>query len=367
MKKTPLYQNHIDLGAKMGPFAGYDMPLYYKDGALKEHEWVRAHAGLFDVSHMGQVIVEGPAAMEFVHKICPSDFTNAPDGRAKYTVLTNEKGGIIDDMIVTRLAEDRFFIVINAGRKDVDLEWMKQQLLDGARMDVLDDRALIAIQGKAAENAVKAVLGFDCSSQPYMWFEEYTYEGEAVYVSRLGYTGEDGFELSVPAALAPSVWDALIANDSVAPAGLASRDTLRLEMGYPLYGHDLDESISPIEAGLGWVVSKNNDSFYGHDIVREQQQSGTARTRVGIMLTDKGIAREGAEILSADGDQVLGTLTSGGFSPVLQKGIGQGYVEAGSVSEGDTVLVKVRGRELAAEVTGLSFVKAGTKSMKKAA
>lgn len=367
MKQTPLYQNHIELGAKMGPFAGYDMPLYYKDGALKEHEWVREKAGLFDVSHMGQVIVSGSTAMDYVHKICPSDFTNAPDGRAKYTVLTNEKGGIIDDMIVTRLGEETFFIVINAGRKDVDLEWMNKQLIDGATLQVLADRALIAIQGRDSEAVLQAVLGFDCSEQPYMWFEEFAYESSKIYVSRLGYTGEDGFELSVPEALAPAVWDALIANDSVAPAGLASRDTLRLEMGYPLYGHDLDETISPVEASIGWVVSKNNGDFFGHDQVREQQEMGVQRSRVGVMLKDKGIAREGAEILRADDKTVIGTLTSGGFSPVLQVGIGQGYIEAGSVQQGDAILVKVRSREIAAEVTGLSFVKAGTKSMKKQA
>ena len=363
-KKTPLYQNHIDLGAKMGPFAGYDMPLFYQEGALKEHEWVRTHTGLFDVSHMGQVVIHGPNAMAFIHKICPSDFTSAPEGRAKYTVLLNEQGGIVDDMIVTRMDAECFFVVINAGRKAEDLVWMQQQIIDGATISVLEDRALIAVQGIGAEKIVKECFGFDCSEQPYMWFQTFPYaEDEKIYVSRLGYTGEDGFELSVPNAHAGTVWDKLLESGEVKPAGLVSRDTLRLEMGYPLYGHDLDDTITPIEASLGWVVSKHNESFLGHDVIRGQQKNGAGRIRVGIELTDKGIAREGAQLLSEDGTEI-GMLTSGGFSPVLQKGIGQGYVDPAYAKTGAIVKVVVRNREIAARVAPLSFVSAKTKSMK---
>lgn len=366
-KQTALYNDHVQSGAKMGPFAGYDMPLYYDEGALKEHEWVRSQAGLFDVSHMGQVVIHGSQAMDFIHKICPSDFTNAPDGRAKYTVLLNDQGGIVDDMIVTRMHSECFFVVINASRKEEDLGWMQKQIIENAQISELTDRSLIALQGPAAEQVMQDVLGIDCSDQPYMWFKTSAFkDDQKLYISRLGYTGEDGFEISVPDAFASEVWQSLLANDHVKPAGLASRDTLRLEMGYPLYGNDLDDETTPIEAGLSWVVSKNNSTFLGHDIIRDQQSKGTDRVRVGVSLSDKGIARDGAEILDENGEQI-GVLTSGGFSPVLQKGIGQGYVDKSASETGRKVFLRVRNRELAAQISEMSFVPAQTKSMKKQA
>ncbi|HIF24881.1 MAG TPA: glycine cleavage system aminomethyltransferase GcvT [Micavibrio sp.] len=367
-KQTPLYQAHLDSGAKMGPFAGYDMPLYYGEGVMAEHEWVREHAGIFDVSHMGQVILSGENAMAFLERITPSSFGKLPDGRAKYTVMTNDKGGIVDDLIVTRMASDQFFAVINAGCKDKDIAWMREHLPSGVDMQVLDDRALVALQGDSAESVMRDLFGMDLSEIPYMWLIEASlHDGTDVYVSRLGYTGEDGFEISVPADKARALWDKLLSHDKVKPIGLAARDSLRLEMGYCLYGHDIDDTTSPVEAGLGWVMGKENTGFIGAGHVLGHKEDGVDRQRVGIRLTEKGVAREGVDILDAQSMEKIGTLTSGGFSPSLKGGVGQGYVQTDKAESGTKVFVNVRGRNIAAEVADMPFIPARTKSMKKKA
>lgn len=362
LRKTALHEQHLKLGAKMGGFAGYDMPLFYADGVMKEHLWVRAHAGLFDVSHMGQVIVQGPGAAEFFERLTPSDFKNKKPGRAQYTVLTNEKGGIIDDLIVTRLSEDKFFAVINAGCKNKDVAWMRENLPAGLNFDFQDDRGLIAIQGPSAEKILRDVLQLDLSGLPYMHLRE---QGD-IFISRLGYTGEDGFEISVAADKAPALWDKLAAHNEVKPIGLAARDSLRLEMGYALYGHDIDETTSPLEAGLSWIMGKNNAGFIGASRVLREKEQGTARNRVGLQLLDKGVAREGAEIRDGSG-RVIGALTSGGFSPSLQQSIGQGYVDSAHAAAGEKVSVHVRGRDIPAQVVNMPFMPAKTKSMKREA
>ncbi|MCB9989913.1 MAG: glycine cleavage system aminomethyltransferase GcvT [Rhodospirillales bacterium] len=366
--KTPLYDAHIKLNAKMGPFAGYDMPLYYGEGVMAEHEWVRREAGLFDVSHMGQIILSGPEALAFVEKLTPSSFGKIPEGRAKYTVLTNSKGGIIDDLIITKRGPDRFFAVINAGCKEKDIAWIKENLPSGVTLERLDDRALIALQGPMAEQVLRDVLKVDTEGMPYMWMiDAELSDGTPYYISRLGYTGEDGFELSVPADIADGVWTRLMQHGAVKPIGLAARDSLRLEMGYCLYGHDIDENTSPIEAGLSWVMGKENTGFIGAGRILSQKEDGVERQRIGVRLTEKGVAREGAEILSAQDMRKIGTLTSGGFSPSLKEGIGQGYVESDWAQAGKKIFVSVRGRNIAAEIADMPFMQARTKSMKKAA
>lgn len=362
MKQTPLHAAHTRLGAKMGEFAGYDMPLYYPEGVIKEHEWTRTHAGLFDVSHMGQVMVTGPGACRFFETITPSSFSVLPDGRAKYSVLTNEKGGTVDDLIVTRLGPERFFAVVNAGCKDKDIPWMQSHLPDDAEMDVWFNRGLIALQGPDAEKVLRDVLEIETSDMPYMW----AVETKNYMISRLGYTGEDGFEISIPETEVADVWDRFLKHSSVKPVGLAARDSLRLEMGYPLYGHELRENITAIEAGLNWIIAKEGDGFIGASVIRAQMKTGTERVRVGIRLTDKGIARDGAEIRDQD-DMVIGALTSGGFSPTLKSAIGMGYVPPGMAKAGQKIFVNVRGNNIAAEVCDLPFVPARTKSMKKKA
>lgn len=338
------------------------MPLYYGEGVLKEHEWTRAHAGLFDVSHMGQVMVTGPGALGFWHKVTPGAFDKIPDGRAKYSVLPNPQGGIIDDLIVTRLGAEKFFSVINAGCKDKDIAWLKTHLPSDAKMDVWADRALIALQGPDAEKALREALGIETSDMPYMW----AMEVQGLMISRLGYTGEDGFEISIPDDQAEAMWNKLLAHPSVKPVGLAARDSLRLEMGYPLYGHDIDDKTSPVEAGLQWIIARDHADYIGADTILKHLQDGTTRQRVGIVLTGKGIAREGSELRDLQ-DRKIGVMTSGGFSPTLKKSIGQGYVESALAVEGQKIFVNVRGNNIEADITGLSFVEAKTKSMKKKA
>ncbi len=352
--KTPLHAAHLEQGAKMGGFAGYDMPLYYGEGVMKEHEWVRSHAGLFDVSHMGQITVKGPDAdiVALWEKLTPSNFSVLKDSAAKYTVLNSEKGGMIDDLIITRLGKDEFFAVLNAGRKDVDIAWIRKNLPASLTLDYAPEQALIALQGPSAEKAMKEVFNVDLSDQNYMTVRLGNLGGVSALISRLGYTGEDGFELSVSAAEAPGIWNKLLGHADVKPIGLAARDSLRLEMGYPLYGHDIDETTSPLEANMSWIVRKN------------ATLPAPKRLRVGIKLKDKGVAREGSEIFDANGKKI-GALTSGGFSPTLKESIGMGYIDAAAAQDGASVTVNVRGREIPAQIAPMPFVQPRTKAMKK--
>lgn len=348
MKTTPLHAQHVALNAKMAEFAGYDMPLYYDLGVLKEHEWVRSSAGLFDVSHMGQVAIKGVGAQDFLQSLTPSSFEKLPINKAKYTVLVNPDGGIIDDLMVTKTCNNEdFFIVINAGCKEKDINWITSCLPIGIEFTYFQDWALMALQGPLAELVMKDVLSLDLSDLQYMGFR---HVDDRMAVSRLGYTGEDGFELSVPAADAPALWDALLADDRVKPIGLAARDSLRLEMGYCLYGHDIDATTSPLEADLAWVMAKDRIADF----------APPHRKRVGIVLLDKGIAREGADILNKEGIKI-GVLSSGGFSPTLKHGIGQGYVPSEYAAEGTDVSVVVRGTPLPARVVKMPFVQPRTK------
>lgn len=375
MQKTPLHAAHLQASAKMGEFAGYDMPLYYDLGVKGEHLWTREHAGIFDVSHMGQAIVSGEGAADYFEKLTPSSFKSAPLKLARYTVLTNKEGGIVDDLIITKLADDKFFVVFNAGCKDKDIAWMKQHLPDGLTFELLSERALIALQGPKAEGVLKEVLKIDASELGYMRIMDDGVLpcGCDVYVSRLGYTGEDGFELSVPQERAEPVWNAFLKNDHVKPIGLAARDSLRLDMAYPLYGHDIDDTTSPVEADIAWVVQKNNEAnFFGAPRVRAEKngEKEILRKRVGLKLLDKGVAREGAEIMQVEdlGNAqavAIGTLTSGGYSPSLEASIGMGYVPLVYAKEGKQVLVRVRGRDLRAEVVNMPFMEARTKAAKK--
>lgn len=366
-RRTPLYDSHLALGAKMGEFAGYDMPLFYKDGVIKEHEWTRSHCGAFDVSHMGQITIEGAGAAEFLERVTPSSFKNSSPGRAQYTVLTNEQGGILDDLIVTRLSENEFFIVLNAGCKDKDMAWLRQHLPAGVKLFPMQNQALIAVQGPWAERVVHEAFDYNTTDLPYMHLvkTENRY-GIPVFISRTGYTGEDGFEISLPAEEAPELWDQITGHAEVMPVGLAARDSLRLEMGYCLYGHDIDVNTNPVEAGLSWVIGKDNQSFIGADKILKKKREGTARKRVGVKLLDKGVARDGSDIVDDKGKKI-GMLTSGGFSPTLKTSIGQGYIETAFAGAGTKVFINVRDRDIPAEVAAMPFVKAKTKSVKKAA
>lgn len=342
----------------MAEFAGYDMPIQYPDGVMTEHNWTRDNAGIFDVSHMGQIIIEGEGATEFLEKITPSTFSTLKEGVAKYTVLTNDEGGMVDDLIVTRLSDNKFFAVINGACKEKDIEWMQQHLPQGIMIVHMEDRALIALQGPKAETALKEALDIDGSSLNYMRYMEH----KDFFISRLGYTGEDGFEISLPAERAEAVWHKLSAHKDVKPIGLAARDSLRLEMGYPLYGHDIDHTTSPVEADITWIMGKKqNTTFIGNDRVMKEVENGASRKRVGIRVTGKGVAREGTEIFDESGANKIGILTSGGFSPTLQEAIGQAYIDTDKAASGSKVIARVRGRDIEAEITNMPFVEAKTK------
>jgi len=363
MKTTPLHHIHQSLNAKMAEFAGYDMPIQYPEGVLAEHNWTRDKAGLFDVSHMGQVVIEGPGAAAFLEKLTPSSISKLKNGVAKYTVLTNEDGGIIDDLIITRLDDNKFFAVINAGCKEKDLTWLQKNLPEDLKLTHLEDRALVALQGPSAEKAILECLDINTSDLDYMRILEHG----PCFISRLGYTGEDGFEISVPAEDAETLWHKLTAHPDVKPVGLAARDSLRLEMGYPLYGHDIDASTSPVEPDITWIMGKKeNTSFIGADRIFKELETGPARKRTGLKLTGKGIAREGAEIYSVEG-QKIGEITSGTFSPTLQEAIAQGYIQTPYANEGQEINVRVRGRDIEAVIVPMPFVKPKTKNMKKKA
>ncbi len=366
MKITALNQTHRNQGAKMVEFAGYDMPVQYSDGMLKEHEWTRSgNVGIFDVSHMGQFIAEGSEVIKFLSHITPTDFSLSTPALAKYTVLTNPEGGIIDDLIITKITDTKFFIVLNAGCKEKDEAWIRKNLPTEISFTELSDRSLIAVQGGKAEEVLNKFLASgDLSQLPYMNLGTYKFKnGEEVFIGRTGYTGEDGFEVSIKNSAAAQFWLEMSSMSEVKPIGLGARDSLRLEMGYPLYGHDLDDSTSPIEAALGWVVSKSNTNFIGCERVLKEKSESAKRKRIGVKLLDRGIAREGTEIRK-DGKKI-GVLSSGGFSPNLKVSIGQGYFDTSSAKVGDSVVAVVRDREIAAVLTSPVFVEAKTKSVKK--
>lgn len=342
MKQTALTQKHINSGAKLVEFAGYSMPIQY-EGIISEHNQTRTKAGLFDVSHMGQAWLEGNGAEKFVSEITPTDFSRAEPQQAKYTVLLNKNGGIVDDLIITKVTPEKFFFVYNAGCRAKDEAHILSKLPAGLKFTPLD-RALIALQGPKAESVIKNV--FSSIPEKYMTMQEV---GD-IYISRLGYTGEDGFEISIPKEKAEYVWDDILASGVAKPIGLGARDSLRLEMGYPLYGHDINDETTPLEASLSWVVAKEKKANFKQP----------KRKRVGVEILDKAIVREGAPIFDDKGNKV-GIITSGGFSPTLQRPIAQGYVDIDFAGLGHNIKIELRGNKIPAKVAPLFFVKPKTK------
>jgi aminomethyltransferase len=363
LQKTPLYAEHIALGARMVPFAGYEMPVQYADGILSEHNWTRTHAGLFDVSHMGQAILQGrdhAATARALEALIPADILTLAEGRQRYSQLTAEDGGIIDDLMVTRPAgeanDGRLLLVVNAARKEVDFAHIAARLPSSVRLDVVEDRALIALQGPEAamvmERHCPDALGLGFMAAGVLLVDDFPMQ-----VSRSGYTGEDGFEISVPALEAPLLWARLMAEPEVRAIGLGARDSLRLEAGLCLYGHDIDLSTSPIEAALAWSIQKRrrlDGGFPGAVRIQRELTEGTQRTRVGLRIEGRQPAREGAEIAAAGA--VIGVVTSGGFAPSLNAPIAMGYVPPAYAAPGTALEVLVRGKALPASVVALPFV-----------
>jgi aminomethyltransferase len=362
--ETPLAGLHRELGAKMVPFAGYSMPVQYPLGILSEHNWTRASAGLFDVSHMGQAVLVGPdhaTTARALEALTPGEFQALAPGRVRYTLLTTPEGGIIDDLMVTRPADPgadgRLYLVVNAGRKAIDYAHIAANLPEGVRLEVADDLALLALQGpKAAE--VLARHSSDTAAMGFMTAILTAIDDVDCHVSRSGYTGEDGYEISVAADRAEALVRALLAEPEVEPIGLGARDSLRLEAGLCLYGHDIDEATSPGEADLGFAIAKRRRAeggFPGHSRILSELADGPARLRVGIKPEGRAPAREGTEIRDATGAEI-GIVTSGGFGPTAGGPVAMGYVPAEYAAIGTPLTLVVRGKDLAASVVALPFV-----------
>ena len=362
LKVTPLHALHVELGAKMVPFAGYDMPVQYKDGVLAEHLQTREAAGLFDVSHMGQAWIEGPdfeTVARALEALVPGDLLGLAPGAIRYTLLLNDKGGIRDDLMVTRPAEparaNALFIIVNAACKDADFAHIGANLPAGVALKPITDRALIALQGpKAVE--VFARFAPDAAAMGFMTARAMDVAGIPCLVSRSGYTGEDGYEISVPERDAVALTTKLLAEPEVKPIGLGARDSLRLEAGLCLYGHDIDETTTPIEGALGWTIGKRRReeaNFPGAQIILGQIANGVARKRVGLLPEGKAPAREGTEIVA--GGAPVGTITSGGYGPTVGGPIAMGYVATAFAKIGTEVELMVRGKGRPARVVALPF------------
>jgi aminomethyltransferase len=356
MKRTPLYEAHKALGARMVPFAGYDMPVQY-EGVLAEHRWTREHAGLFDVSHMGQAKLRGAVPLKSFEKLVPGDYIGLKEGKQRYSLLLSPEGGILDDLMAGRPDGDGLFVVVNAACKDADFALIESELAAEATLERLDDRALLAIQGPEAAE-VMATFEPKLLELGFMECGVFELFGAKCFVSRSGYTGEDGYEISVPATKAEGAWNALLADSRVKAIGLGARDSLRLEAGLPLYGHDADETTSPVEAALTFALSKRRKEagdFLGAERIMAELGGAASRVRVGLRILEGAPAREGAEIADANG-QVVGKVTSGGPSPSLGYNIAMGYVPPALAALGTRLNVIVRGKTQAAEVIAMPFV-----------
>ncbi|HKF73365.1 MAG TPA: glycine cleavage system aminomethyltransferase GcvT [Stellaceae bacterium] len=356
LQKTPLHALHISLGARMVPFAGYDMPVQYPTGIVAEHLHTRSQAGLFDVSHMGQARLEGAGAAVALERLVPGDIQAVKRDRMRYTLLTNANGGILDDLMVTNLG-DHLHLVVNAACKVDDIVHMKRELEPAVRLTPLPDRALLALQGPAAAT-VLARLAPGATAMPFMTAGTHSLAGISCLISRSGYTGEDGYEISFPANAAEHLAKRLLAEPEVKPIGLGARDTLRLEAGLCLYGHDIDTATTPVEADLGFAVGKRRrggGGFLGADVILRQLREGTARKRVGILPEGRAPARDGTEIRDPSGAPI-GKITSGGFGPSVDGPIAMGYVASAQASVGTAVSLLVRGTPRPARIVALPFV-----------
>lgn len=356
MNKTALYKKHIDLGAKMVPFAGYEMPVQYA-GVNAEHKCVREGVGVFDVSHMGEFLVVGPKALSLIQKISSNDASKLFPGRAQYAYIPNENGGVVDDMIVYMISENEYMLVVNASNIQKDWDWINMHNDLGAELtNVSDEYSLLAVQGPKAIDLLQELTNENLKDVKFYHFTKGMLGGiDDVIISATGYTGSGGFELYVKNRDAEKLWDVIFQhgeNYNLQPAGLASRDTLRLEMGYCLYGNDINELVTPIEANLGWIT-KLDTNFIGSESIKKQIENGVKKKLVGFIINDKGIPRKGYEIFDKS-ENHIGVVTSGTFSPVLKKGIGLAYIENNiSLKE---IYLKIRNNLVELEVVKTPFI-----------
>jgi aminomethyltransferase len=357
LKRTPLHDVHVKAGAKMVPFGGWEMPVQYA-GIIDEHRRVRSAVGLFDISHMGEFEIAGPEALSILQRLCTNDAAALAVGQVQYSLLCYADGGLVDDLTLYRLAEDRFMLTVNASNIDKDWQWVVEHGTGRARWtNVSAETALLAVQGPKAEALVQPLSDTDVTHLPYYRFARGTVAGVPALISRTGYTGEDGFELYVPAARAEELWHALMAagrDAGIQPIGLGARDTLRLEMKFALYGNDIDATTNPLEAGLGWVVKPAKGDFIGRAAIEECRARGVSRKLIGFEMAERAIPRHGYRIL-AEGRPV-GAVTSGSFGPSVERGIGLGYVPADLAAVGSPLDVEIRGRAEPARVARTPFV-----------
>lgn len=359
LKKVVLNDLHEQLGAKMAPFAGYNMPVRYSSD-IEEHNNVRNGVGIFDVSHMGEILVKGPQALDLLQHITTNDVSALSVGKAQYSCITNENGGIVDDIIIYKIGEEEYMLVVNASNIEKDWDWISSNNIQKAELvNISDQIGLFAVQGPLAAEALQSLTAIDLSAMRPYTFEKGTFaDVPNVLISATGYTGSGGFEIYFPNTYAREVWDKIFdagkAYD-IKPVGLGARDTLRLEMGYSLYGNDLNDTTTPLEAGLGWIT-KFTKRFIGDDILKRQKEKGVEKRLVGFELLERGIPREGYAIQNTQG-QEIGKVTSGTQSPTLSKGIGLGYVEANFAVVGEEIYIRVRNKQLKAQIVKPPFYK----------
>ena len=351
-RKTPLYDLHVSIGGKIVPLAGYLLPVQY-EGVIKEHMAVRQDCGLFDVSHMGEVLLEGDNALSALNHLLANDFSGMTDGQVRYSPMLNEQGGSVDDLVVCRIRENRYLLVVNAANQEKDADWMREHLPDGVAMtDVSDNWAQMALQGPRSREILARIAAEEDIPRKYYHFNsKATVAGIDCMLSRTGYTGELGYEIYTAPENAAILFQRLL-DEGATPCGLGARDTLRLEASMPLYGHEMTDDISPMEAGLGWAVKADTHDFVGREAMLRR---GVPRTRIGLQMTGKGIAREKQDVYL--GEERIGHVTSGTHLPFLGGAYAMALVKTGRVQEGDSVEVDVRGRRVAARVVPLPFYK----------
>ena len=359
MKNSALTDHHISLGAKMVPFAGFNMPVQYS-GINDEHETVRTNVGVFDVSHMGEFILKGEKALDLIQKISSNDASKLYDGKVQYAYIPNETGGIVDDFLTYKIDDITYLLVVNASNIEKDWNWISKYNTYGVEMkDISDETSLFAIQGPKAAEALQGLTDIELASMEYYSFAKGVFAGvENVIVSATGYTGAGGFEIYVANKDAQKVWDAVFeagAKFGIKPIGLGARDTLRLEMGFCLYGNDIDDNTSPLAAGLGWVTKFTKD-FVNSENLKAEKEKGTAQKLVGFEMIDRGIPRHDYEIVDAEGN-VIGRVTSGTQSPSLKKSIGLGYVNSAFSKAGTEIYINIRNQKVKAEIKKAPFVK----------
>lgn len=360
MKNTALTNTHIELGAKMVPFAGFNMPVQY-EGVKAEHETVRQGVGVFDVSHMGEFLISGEKALELIQRVSSNDASKLEIGKAQYSCLPNDKGGIVDDLIIYQIKEEQYLLVVNASNIEKDWNWISSHNTMGAEMrNLSDDYSLLAIQGPKAAEAMQSLTSIDLAGIPFYNFKVGPFAGiEHVIISATGYTGSGGFEIYCKNDEVQKIWDAVFEAGKdwgIKPIGLAARDTLRLEMGYCLYGNDINDTTSPLEAGLGWVTKFTKD-FVNSENLKSQKEEGVKRKLVGFELVDRGVPRNGYTINNVNGEKI-GEVTSGTMAPSLNKAIGLGYVTVENSTVDSEIFIEVRNKQLKAIVKKAPFYKA---------